>query len=193
MFRSHFLCAVAVLSVSAVPCFAQGPQLVPVIQLSAEESANAKRLAAALKNAKERAKRAEVERQAFYDAYSTSHPDLFGIRFTADFQMAIALSRAATTTPEVRETLTVQLSPSEKQKLEAVCREADASKKALDQAQKDWYTFQAQAVVDHIGVSQDGSGSGVILANGKQVIVSSPWTGWLSFSSDYRMAFPFSF
>lgn len=193
MFSPRFLCAVAVLSASGVPGFAQNPQLVPVIQLSVEESANAKQLAATLKSAKERVKRAEVERQAFYDTYKGSHPDLLDVHFTSDFQMAITLSRATTSTPEVRETLTVQLGPSEKQKLEAVCREAEESKKALDQAQKNWYAFQAQAVVDHIGVSQNGSGSGVVLANGKQVIVPNPWSGWLSFSNDYRLAFPFSF
>lgn len=193
MFRPRFLCAVAVLSAFAVPCFAQTPGLVPVIQLSAEESANAKQLAATLKSAKERKSKAEAEREAFYRSFQGAHPDLSAIHFTSDFRLAIAHSQKYTLIPDVREALVLELSPAEKQKLEAVSQEAEGSEKALGQALKNWYDFQAQAVVDHIGVSQNGIGNGVVLANGKQVMVPSPWSGWLVFSNDYRLAFPVNF
>lgn len=176
------------LFLSLPPCAAQS--LIPVIQLTSEESAKAKQLTQSLKDAKERSAKAKVAWEQFHDVYQAAHPDLPNLRFTEDFRLALA--RANSTIPGVPQLATIELTAEERQKLEALHREMDQSKESEKQAETNWQDFRTQLVLKHVGASTSGSGNYVRLSGsvGGQVLVPDPWSTNLAFTPDFRLATP---
>lgn len=168
----------------------QAQSLIPVIQLTSEESAKAKQLAQALKDAKERSAKANVAWEQFHQLYQTAHPDLPNLRFSEDFRLAVALLNSSIA--GVRQVATIELTAEERQKLETLHREVIESEQSQKQAEKNWRDYQYQLVVDHVGSSSTG-GAVVTLATGKQVVISPPWDAGLAFTRDFRLAFPQTF
>lgn len=185
MFRALALSSAVLCLSMSLPCAAQ--ELVPVIRLSADETAKAKQLAQGVKNAKERSGKAKVAWDQFRETYQASHQDLPNLRFSNDFRLAFALVNSAT--PEVHQATAIELTPEERKKAEVLHQEMVESEQSQKQAEMHWREFQYQLVLDHVGTSSTDGGAYVTLS-GKQVIIPSPWGGGLAFTSDFRLAFP---
>ena len=171
----------------SLPCVAQ--ELAPVIRLSAAEATKAKQLAQDVNGAKERSGKAKVVWGQFHQTYQASHADLPGLRFSEDFRLAFALVKSSTA--EVRQVATVELTAEERKKLEALHQAMIESEQSQKQAEENWREFQYQLVVDHVGTSS--TEGGIVTLAGKQIIIPKPWHGGLAFTSDFRLAFPLLF
>jgi hypothetical protein len=169
----------------SLPCVAQ--ELAPVIRLSAAEATKAKQLAQDVNDAKERSVKAKVVWGQFHQTYQAAHADLPGLRFSEDFRLAFALVKSSTA--EVRQVATVELTAEERKKREALHQEMIESEQSQKQAEKNWRDYNYQLVIDHVGSSKE-SGAVVTLANGKQVVIPNPWALGLAFTTDFRLAFP---
>ena len=66
----------------------QAQELVPIFQLSAEETAKANHLAQDVKNAHQRFDKAATAWRMFQQTYQAAHPDLAKVQFTSDFRLA---------------------------------------------------------------------------------------------------------
>lgn len=166
------------------PCVAQ--ELAPVIRLSADETIKAKRLAQDANGTKERHDKAVLAWGQFHQTYQAAHPDLPRLRFSEDFRFAFALLKSSTA--EVHQVASIELTAEEHKKLEALHQEMIDSEQSQKQAEKNWREFQYQLVVDRVGTSST-EGSVVMLA-GKNVVIPNPWYGGLAFTPDFRLAFP---
>jgi hypothetical protein len=172
----------------SLPCAAQ--TLLPVIQLSAEESATAKQLAQTLKDADERSASAKAAFQQFHQLYQSTHPNLPDLRFTDDARFAVATMHSS-----IRgfyPLASIELTAEEHQKLQTLVREMAQSDEAKKQAENNWGDFEVQLVLKHIGRSKNGAGSSVTLSSGAggSIPVPYPWTGELAFTSDFKLATP---
>jgi hypothetical protein len=168
----------------SLPCVAQ--ELAPVIRLSADEATKAKKLAQDVIDIKERSTKAKLAWEQFHQTYQTAHADLRGLRFSEDFRLAFAWVPSSTF--EVRQVATIELTADERKKLEALHQEMIVSEQSQKQAEKNWREFQYQLVVDHIGTSST-DGANVTLA-GRQILIPNPWGQGAAFTSDFRLAFP---
>ncbi|MGH7973340.1 MAG: hypothetical protein ACREIC_31865 [Limisphaerales bacterium] len=184
MIKTVVLCFAAFSLSALLPCVAQ-QGVVPVIQLSASESAKAKQLAQDLKDAQERSDKAIAAWRAFQQTFQAAHPDLPGVTFTSDFRLAFSPQPS----PDgfVHLITAVALTPEEQQKGAASQRELGESKKALDQARQGWREYQYQIAADHF---PGMVGSVVTLASGKQLTIAWPWSNPLAFTPDFRFAVP---
>jgi hypothetical protein len=185
MVRALVLSSAILCLYTPLPYAAQ--DLVPVIRLSADEATKAKQLVQDLKDAKERSAKAKVAWGQFHQTYQAAHPDLPGLRFTADFRLALALLNSPL--PGVPQVATIELSAEERQKLETLHRDVIESEQSQNQAGQNWQDYKYQLVIDHVGSSKE-SGSIVTLPNGKQVVIPNPWASGLAFTTDFRLAFP---
>ena len=138
----------------SLPCAAR--TLLPVIQLSAEESASAKQLAEALKDAGERSAAAKIAWQQFHQLYQTEHPNLPNLRFTEDFRLAVATMNSSTR--GMYQLATIELTVEERQKLQALHREMTQSDESQRHAENNWKDFKIQLVIKHMGTSTTGNG-----------------------------------
>src|SRR5437773_7516959 len=170
---------------TSLPCAAQ--DLASIIRLSADEATKAKQLVQDLKDAKERSAKAKVAWGQFHQTYQAAHPDLPGVRFTADFRLAVAVLNSSI--PEVSQAATIDLTAEERKRLEALHQEMIESEQSQKQAEKNWQDYKNQLVIDHVG-SSVGSGGIITLTNGKQVVIPNPWASGLAFTTDFRLAFP---
>jgi len=168
----------------SLPCVAQ--ELAPVIRLSTDEATKAKHLAQDVVDAKERSAKGKSAWEQFYQTYQAAHADLPGLRFSEDFRLAFALLKSSTF--EVSQVATIELTADERKKLEALHQEMTASEQSQKQAEKNWQEFQYQLVVDHVGTSS--TGGAIVMLAGKQIIIPNPWSSGLAFTSDFRLAFP---
>jgi hypothetical protein len=168
-------------------CVAQ--EVVPIIYLSACETAKAKQTAQDLKSAQDRNDRAATAWRNFHQSYQAAHPELPGLRFASDFGVAFALKSLSSPFPITDEAATVELSTEERQKAESLHREMLEAKRVLGQAQKSWSDYWHQLVVDHVS---PGPKSGVIvtLPNGKSATIQDPWANGVVFTPDFRVAVP---
>jgi hypothetical protein len=114
-----------------------------------------------------------------------------GLRFTDDSSLAFAQMNSSV--EDVRQVTTIELTAEEKTKLDSLHREMIVSEQWLRQAEKNWRDFQNQLIVDHAGISNTGSGAIVKLANDKEVLIPYPWASGLTFTTDFRLAFPLTF
>jgi hypothetical protein len=183
MVRALTLSAILCLSLS-LPCVAQ--ELAPVIRLSADETTKAKRLAQDVNDAEDRRGKAVVAWGQFHQTYQDAHRDLPDLRFSEDFRLAFASLKSSTA--EMRQVATIELTADERKKLEALHQEMIESKQSQKQAEKNWREFQYQLVVDHVGTSS--TGGAIVMLGGKQVIIPNPWGSGLAFTTDFRLAFP---
>jgi hypothetical protein len=181
------LCLVLCLCAS-LPCVAQ--HWAPVMRLSADESMRAKQLVQSLGDAKERSAKAKVAWEQFHQTYQAAHPNVPGLRLTADFSLAFALMSSSV--DEVRQVTTIELTAEEKGNW-TLSIEVTESEQSLRQAERNWRDYQHQLMADHAGNSSTGSGAIVELANGKQVLIPYPWASGLTFTTDFRLAFPLPF
>lgn len=179
MIRPLSLSFTALCVFTCLPCTAQAQELVPIFQLSAEETAKASHLAQDVTNAQQRLDKATTAWRVFQQNYQSAHPDLPNVHFTADFRLAFT-SRASFSNLDVeRQLITpVELSADEQQQLKALHQEMAESQQSLRQAEKNWTDYQSQLVANHT------------LDSGKQTVVSPPWTNGLAFTPDFRFAVP---
>jgi hypothetical protein len=78
---------------------------------ASEESAKAKQVAQAARDAKERTGKAKVAWEQFHQHYQTAHPNLPNLRFTEDFRLAVATINS---TSGVYQIVTIDLTPEER-------------------------------------------------------------------------------
>jgi ADP-ribosylglycohydrolase len=161
------------------------------MRLSADESMRAKQLVQSLGAAKERSAKAKVAWEQFHQTYQAAHPNVPGLRFTDDFSLAFALMSSSV--DEVRQVTTIELTAEEKRKLDSLHREVTESEQSRRQAERNWRDYQHQLMADHAGNSSTGSAAIVELANDKQVLIPYPWASGLTFTTDFRLAFPLTF
>jgi ADP-ribosylglycohydrolase len=161
------------------------------MRLSADEPMRAKQLVQSLGDAKERSAKAKVAWEQFHQTYQAAYPNVPGLKFTDDFSLAFAL--LSSSVDEVRQVTTIELTAEEKRKLDSLHREVTESEQSLTQAERNWRDYQHQLMADHAGNSSTGSGAIVELANGKQVLIPYPWASGLTFTTDFRLAFPLTF
>lgn len=167
------------------PCAAQ--QLVPVIELSADEAGKAKQAEERLKAAQERNSKAIGAWQQFHQSYQVAHPDLAPLRFTADFRHAFAL-RGSPSLLESKPLKAIDLTSDEQNKLQALHREVVDSSRALEEAEANSQNYQYRLVADHV---TDRGESGLIMKlDGKQVTIPTPWDRGVAFTPDFRLAVP---
>lgn len=164
--------------------------LIPVIQLSAKETATAKQLVQALRDSEERSTKAKAAWEQFHQLYQTAHPDLPNVRFTEDFKLAVA--RMSSSSSEVPQLAAIELSAEERRKLETLHREMDQSAESHKQAVASWRDFRIQLIVNHIRSSYTVGGRSVWLSNDAVGAISlpSPWTEDLAFAPDFKLAAP---
>jgi hypothetical protein len=167
------------------PCAAQ--ELVPVIQLSADEAGKAKQLADTVKSAQNRNSKAQIAWEQFHQNYQMAHPNLAPVRFTADFQHAFAL-RGSPSVLESKPVRTIDLTAEEQQKLQALHQEVEDSERAVREAETTSRDYQYQLVAAH--VTTRGEPGTVMRLGGKQVTIPMPWQEGLAFTPDYRLAVP---
>ena len=164
------LCVFACLSCTAL---AQ-QELVPILQLSAEETAKASHLAQDLKNALQRSDKAVTAWRMFQETYQSAHPDLPNVHFTTDFRFAFTSQHSSSAFPERQVITPVELTSKEQQQLKALHQERVESQQSLQHAEKNWWEYQHQLVADH----------------GTQTVVSPQWANGLAFTPDFRFAVP---
>ncbi len=157
------------LSVYSPLCEAQ--TLAPVIYLSSAETAKAAQSSKDLKAATDRDNRAKVDWRSFNQVFQASHPELPGLRFSADYRIAFAVVSGGF----VSEMKIVDLSPEERTKLEGLYKEMRAAKEALDKAFATWQEFQRELVANHIATQIEGA---------------DKWTSGIAFSPDFRIIVP---
>ena len=160
-------------------CKVQAQELVPIIQLSAEETARASKIAQAVKDARERDFKAKRAWDAFHESYQSAHPDLPNVRFTSDFRLALALPYSV---PQGHQVTALELTAGEQGQLKALHKAMTDSEQSLRQVQKDWSEYQYQLAANH--VPSDGSGVLVRLPDGKQATIPAPWGSGLAFTPD---------
>ena len=188
MFRARILSSAFLGLLLLLPCAAQN--LIPVIQLSADEAAKAKQLVQVLKDARERTAKAHVAWEQFHKVYQAVHPDLPDLRFSEDFRLAVA--RVNDSVAGIFQITAIELTAEERQKLDTLHREIIQSEDSQKHAENNWKDFKIQLVVKHIGSSTTGNGSVVLLSTGVggNIVLPNPWTGDLAFTTDFRFATP---
>lgn len=167
-------------------CAAQ--EVVPVIYLSNDEATKARKEVQDLKSAQDRNNRAAAAWRSFNQNYQAAHPELPGLRFSSDFRVAFARKDQSSSYPAAADATVVELSPEERQRVEALHREMEQAKRVFDQAQKSWIDYQNEFLSDH--VQPTGGGSVVTLPNGKTVTIPEPWSSGIVFTPDFRVAVP---
>jgi len=167
-------------------CTAQ--QLVPVIQLSADEAGKAKQAEERLKSAQERNSKAIAAWQEFHQSYQVAHPDLAPLRFTADFRHAFAL-RGSPNLLESKPVRIVDLTLEEQNKLQALYQELVDSDRVLKETEASWRDYQYQLVAAHVAAREAESGT-IMRLGGKNLKIPVPWSVGLAFTPDYRLAVP---
>ncbi len=159
-------------------------ELVPIIQLSAEESAQARQGIQDLNKARDRSTKAELAWVTFRQNYQAAHPELPSLRFTSDFRLAFVLQDSRSQAISA-----VALTADEQHQGQALHREVLESRQALEQAEKNWLNYQYQLVLDHHVPNNTGSSTQLILG-GKVANVPSPWGSGVAFTPDFRFAVP---
>jgi hypothetical protein len=191
MIRPFSLSLTALWVFTCLPRAAQAQYLVPIFQLSAEETAKASQLAQDVKNARERNLRAYRAWETFHQSYQSGHPDLPNVQFTSDFRLALT-SRGSSSAldAEQQRVTSVELSAKEQQELKALHQEITESQQSLRQPENNWMDYQHLLAADHVpSKGEDGSVT-VTLGSGKQVTISPQWGSGLAFTPDYRLAVP---
>ena len=175
---------------SSSHCVAQ--QVVPTIYLSASEAAKAKQAVQDFKSAQERNNQAVTAWRSFYDSFQAAHPDLPGLQFLSDFQIAFSRKNLNGNRPweTVANLATVELSPEERQKAEFLYRDTLEARRLADQAQKNWLDYWHELVLDHVPPNPGSGGSVVTLPNGKSGTIPNPWGNGIVFTPDFRVAVP---
>lgn len=164
---------------------ARAQELVPIIQLSPEETEKATHLSQDLKNARERDFKAKKAWEAFHYSYQSAHPDLLNVRFAADFRFAVASADSALQTQQVK---AVELTSDEQRQLKALYKEMMEGQRSRRQSEDDWRDYQYQIAATHVPTT--GSGAIVTLLDGKSVTIPSPWSNGLAFTPDFKFALP---
>ena len=191
MKKALFLSVVAFSVCASSPHYiAQQP--VPTIYLSASEAAKAKQAVQDFKSAQERNNQAVTAWRSFYDSFQAAHPDLPGLQFLSDFQIAFSRKNLNGNRPweTVANLATVELSPEERQKAEFLYRDTLEARRLADQAQKNWLDYWHELVLDHVPPNPGSGGSVVTLPNGKSGTIPNPWGNGIVFTPDFRVAVP---
>ena len=188
MVKMFFWCvATFSICISAPRCIAQ--EVVQVIHLSTDEAAKAKQTAQDLKDALDRNSRAIAAWRSFNQNFQAAHPELPGLHFSSDFQVALAKKNVSNSFPLDAEAATVELSAEDRKKAESLHQEMLEAKHLLDQSQKSWRDYQLQLAFDHAPPNPEGESS-VILPSGKAATIPIPWGNGVVFTPDFRVAVP---
>jgi hypothetical protein len=122
---------------TCLSCTAQAQELVPIFQLSAEETANASHLAQDVTNAQQRLAKAGEAWHGFQQTYQSAHPDLPNVQFTSDFRLAFTSRGSSSYLAAAAQLITpVELTAEEQQQLKTIHREMTESRQSLRQAKK---------------------------------------------------------
>jgi hypothetical protein len=173
-----------ILCVLAVHLLAQ--DVTPVIYLSPAEAAKVKPAAETLKSAEGRNQRAITVWRSFDQIFRAAHPELGNLLFSSDFRYALARRGGAY---GLGQATAVELSADDRQKGEAAYREMQESKRALDDAQKNWADTWHQLVVDHVP-DTGGCFLNVTLRGGAAGKIACPWQSGIALTPDYQIAVP---
>lgn len=179
-----FSCFLATLLLG-LPDSSHAQSLAPVIQLSAEESANVRQLAQTLKSARNRKADGEAAWNEFHAVYKASHPLLGEFRFTSDFKTAVAHSPAPAS--DVHEAVVVELTSGDKQKVESLFKELIDSRDSLTAAQSAWTTYLQQLLAAHAAKTTMRVGT---VWGSDSVTIPQGWENGVMFSPDFRLAVP---
>jgi hypothetical protein len=166
------------------------PQEVPAIYLSPSEAAKAKQAVQDFKNAGDRDNRAITAWRSFQQGYQEAHPELPGLQFTSDFQIAFSRKNLNTQFPWEAEAVTIELSAEERQKAESLYREMLEARRVVNQARLDWSNYWHELVLDHVPASPGSPGMPVTLPSGKSGTIPDRWSGGVVFTPDCRVAVP---
>lgn len=168
---------------------AQAQELVPIFQLSAEETAKTSHLTQDVKNGLQRFDKAATAWRMFQQTYQAAHPDLPNVQFTSDFRLAFTSQNSSSALDAERQLITpVELTSKEQQQLKALHQEMVESQQSLRQAEKNWMDYQHELVADHFPSGKEGAV--LTLSSGKQAIIPYPWSNGLAFTPDFRFAVP---
>lgn len=171
----------------SLPCVAQ--DLVPFIRLSPDETTKAKQLVQSLKDGEERSNKAKLAWEQFHKSHQAAHANLPGLKFTDDYRLAVA--QVDSHTPRVYQAVSIELTAEERKTLENLRHEMAESEQSQKQAQIAWQDFNYQLIADHVGNPTTVTGYiDVTLSSGKQIRIHGPWTSLLSFTADFKVAFP---
>jgi hypothetical protein len=159
----------------------------PVIYLSAGETAKAKQITQEVKSAQDRQTRATTAWKNFYQSYGLAHPELGNVIFSSDFRVAFSVKSSTAQFPIDREAEVVELSTEERQKAESLSREMEEAARAVDQARKNYVDYSYELVADRF---PNADGNYVALSSGRTVRLPRPWGGGVAFTPDFRIAVP---
>lgn len=179
--------AVVAFSFCALPSRSFSQSTAPVIYLSPAETTHAKQAGENLRQAHDRDRRAATAWESFRNTFQAAHPELPFVRFAADLRIAFAVRNIPGPIP--RDAVTIELSPQERERAEALQREMAEARRAAEEARKEWRDYQNELVSDHF---PSGTTGGIIFqrSDGKSVTISEPWTNGAVFTPDYRIAVP---
>jgi len=170
MAKTSLLLFVTFYFITSLSCNAQA--LIPVIQLSASESADAKQISEKIENAWDREQKAEEAWRDFHDTFQKAHPEIHNLRFTSDYRSAVSLPGQGIGQVPPRAS-TVELTGDERKRLEALDREFKESSEALRKARRDWDDFTRKFLVNHFPDGNSGSwGSGITLTSDFRFAIS---------------------
>lgn len=189
MTRPLSLSVTALCVFTCLTCTAQAQELVPILQLSDEETAKASHLAQDVKNAQQRLEKAGAAWRVFRETYQSTHSDLPNAHFTADFRLAFSPSHSFSASDAERQQVpAIELTAKEQQQLKALHQEMTESQQSLRQAEKSWLDYQNELVANHVPNGTEGVA--VTLSSGKAYLISFPWGNGLAFTPDFRFAVP---
>jgi len=125
--------------------------------------------------------------QDFHQSYQAAHPELPGLKFASDFQIAFTLKNPSS--PLGNEVAAIELSGEEREKVLSLQLQMVDSNRALGKATKNWSDYQHQLAFDNLPGAKSG-GQVFTLSNGKAVAVPSPWNFGVAFTTDFQVAVP---
>ncbi len=185
MFTRKLLCIAAFFVLYPLPpCTSQ--ELVEVIHLSKDEAVKARKISSDLRNAETRYSQSQSAWRTFCQNYQAAHPELPGLSFASDLQLAFALKRGSG--PLVDDVAASELSPEEQEQARSLQREIEEARRVLDETQRMWSDYKNEIVADHITLK--GSGPVVTLRDGRSVLIPFPWDTGLAFTPDFTVAVP---
>lgn len=162
--------------------------MIPVIYLTAAETAKAKEAAHTLTDAEDQQRFTRSAWGNFGRSYQAAHPEMHGLNFSPDFRFAFMQVKLSFWVAEVA---SVPLSPQEQRKAKSLYREMEDAQRAFSQAQKNWSDYQNELVAARVPVPSTGCNGGIVkLPSGKQATICTPWDNGVAFTPDFRIAVP---
>jgi hypothetical protein len=186
MFRRILLALIALTASSQRVGLAQ--ELVPSIQFSEQEAAQAKQAVERLSSARDRSGKAELAWKAFRETFRAAHPELRDFQFTSDFRVAFLRQRSSgTTVPDVVVSA-VPLTPEQQRQATTAYQEMVDSRQDLKSADQQWRDLQYHLIERHVPTDQEGAHT--FESGGTTHHLPEVWAGGIAFTPDFRLGVP---